>query len=266
MANEKPAKKADERMFPIMDGTAIPWWVLEPCEEQAVHNHSQTLQRLAERGGLCASEALDVLHGDGWSTWTESHLRRTLRRPEEAERDYSRRIQEPANEALQREVARYVAARDRGREDVCADPDEHHGHRVMWEALERLGAKFGMDPGQHGTSMVDRALDALGAGDPPPAFPPIAPTRPVDGCSHAGQRVAAAVHRFIDRPEWMAEITIVCTDCGTPFKFLGLPSGVSFRQPRVSIDSRELVAPIAPDTGPVELHASATFDLGRRDS
>lgn len=39
----------------------IPYAVIEPHEEQALKNHGQTFQRLAERGGLCYSEALAVL-------------------------------------------------------------------------------------------------------------------------------------------------------------------------------------------------------------
>lgn len=60
-----------ERMFPIMDiggkRAVIPWRVIAPHEEQAQRNHSQSLKRLAERGGLCWSEAWGVLTGVGWS-------------------------------------------------------------------------------------------------------------------------------------------------------------------------------------------------------
>jgi len=41
---------------------AIPWDVLEPHEPQALRNHSQTLKRLAERGGLCPLEISAVMH------------------------------------------------------------------------------------------------------------------------------------------------------------------------------------------------------------
>lgn len=54
----------DER-FPIL-GTRpveyIPWAVIEPHEQQAMKNHGgQSLQRLAERGGLDWVETLAVL-------------------------------------------------------------------------------------------------------------------------------------------------------------------------------------------------------------
>lgn len=39
----------------------IPWAIIESHEQQAQENHGQTLRRLAERGGLCASEAVAIL-------------------------------------------------------------------------------------------------------------------------------------------------------------------------------------------------------------
>lgn len=48
--------------FPII-GTSesIPYELIAPHEEQAIKNHGQTLQRLAERGGLDWIESLAVL-------------------------------------------------------------------------------------------------------------------------------------------------------------------------------------------------------------
>lgn len=66
----EPEHKTTERQFPIMSGkecTSIPWRVIAPHEEQARRNHHQSLERLAERGGLCWSEAWGVLTGVGWS-------------------------------------------------------------------------------------------------------------------------------------------------------------------------------------------------------
>lgn len=41
----------------------IPWEVIEPHREQAQRNHrGQTLERLAERGGLCPVEMVSVLN------------------------------------------------------------------------------------------------------------------------------------------------------------------------------------------------------------
>lgn len=57
-----------EKQFPILShdwrlkGTEfIPWSIIQPHEAQALKNHYQTLQRLAERGGLDWNETLAVL-------------------------------------------------------------------------------------------------------------------------------------------------------------------------------------------------------------
>ena len=44
----------------------IPFAMLAPHEEQAMRNHSQTLERLASRGGLDPSEALAILDDRPW--------------------------------------------------------------------------------------------------------------------------------------------------------------------------------------------------------
>lgn len=61
-------KLVERRMFPIMCGEDIPWVVIAPCEDQAQRNHSQSLKRLAERGGLDPQEALWVLTGQKWAS------------------------------------------------------------------------------------------------------------------------------------------------------------------------------------------------------
>jgi hypothetical protein len=40
---------------------AIPWDLIAPFEAQALINHDQSLQRLAERGGLSPDEMLAVM-------------------------------------------------------------------------------------------------------------------------------------------------------------------------------------------------------------
>ncbi len=75
----------DFRMFPILWGydvkaaiktlraagvpcmpVCIPWDMLAPHARQAKSNHGQTLERLAERGGLGPGEALAVLDDRRW--------------------------------------------------------------------------------------------------------------------------------------------------------------------------------------------------------
>lgn len=44
----------------------IPWDMLKPHEEQAKINHNQSLERLRQRGGLCFTEAVAILHARRW--------------------------------------------------------------------------------------------------------------------------------------------------------------------------------------------------------
>lgn len=44
----------------------VPMDMLAPFEAQAIRNHGQTLNRLAERGGMSSSEILAVLEGRKW--------------------------------------------------------------------------------------------------------------------------------------------------------------------------------------------------------
>lgn len=64
------------KMFPIL-GTreTVPWAVFEPHRTQAEINHHQTLERLAERGGLCWVEALAVLEDRQWTRMDEKEAR-----------------------------------------------------------------------------------------------------------------------------------------------------------------------------------------------
>lgn len=45
----------------------LPWAFVNSHEKQALKNHSQTVQRLAERGGLSADEACAVLEDREWT-------------------------------------------------------------------------------------------------------------------------------------------------------------------------------------------------------
>lgn len=59
------------KLFPIMQTpaeglTTIPLAMIAPHEPQAMKNHGQSLERLAERGGLSPGEALSVLEDRRW--------------------------------------------------------------------------------------------------------------------------------------------------------------------------------------------------------
>jgi hypothetical protein len=45
---------------------SIPFDAIEPHRRQAMHNHSQTLERLAQRGGLSVKELYAVMHDRDW--------------------------------------------------------------------------------------------------------------------------------------------------------------------------------------------------------
>jgi hypothetical protein len=55
----------ERRTYPECPRT-IPWSLIAPHEEQAQANHEQTLQRLAERGGLDPTELYAVLRDQKW--------------------------------------------------------------------------------------------------------------------------------------------------------------------------------------------------------
>jgi hypothetical protein len=76
----------DERMFQIMGELVasreapIPWSIFTTEDEQwAQRNHSQTLQRLNERGGLAPSEAVAVLEHRRWEHMDHKEADKRLR-------------------------------------------------------------------------------------------------------------------------------------------------------------------------------------------
>jgi len=78
------------RRFPILKGreecpfTWIPWDVIEEHRKQAEENHGQTLERLAQRGGLDPGELFLALNNLEIRTpagiTREEHWRRSVRR------------------------------------------------------------------------------------------------------------------------------------------------------------------------------------------
>lgn len=58
-------------IMPILSATLlseIPFAMIAPHEKQARANHGQSLDRLAERGGLSADEAIAILHDRSWGS------------------------------------------------------------------------------------------------------------------------------------------------------------------------------------------------------
>jgi hypothetical protein len=81
----------DTKPFPIMGNvelTSVPWWLAETARGQLRRNHSQTVERLAERGGLGVVELAGALTGRSWSQLrdlTETQALAVIRRRLEVE-------------------------------------------------------------------------------------------------------------------------------------------------------------------------------------
>ncbi|MGZ5988752.1 MAG: hypothetical protein ACXWLZ_06860 [Rhizomicrobium sp.] len=66
-------------------------------------------------------------------------------------------------------------------------------------------------------------------------------------CEHHNFHAKVGVARLEDTKQFMAEITVHCTDCGTKFQFLGLEPGIDTQGARVSIDGLEANIAICPE-------------------
>jgi len=66
------ASLPDRRRYGSQLRASIPWAMIEPHRKQAAKNHGgQSLERLADRGGLAPDEAIAVLEDRAW-TFKES--------------------------------------------------------------------------------------------------------------------------------------------------------------------------------------------------
>jgi hypothetical protein len=84
-----PEEEVKTKLFPILTSVrdrrlgerlrSIPWSLIESHEAQAKTNHDQTLKRLAERGGLGASEAVAVLRDRAYHTMSMEEAEAELR-------------------------------------------------------------------------------------------------------------------------------------------------------------------------------------------
>jgi hypothetical protein len=65
-------------------------------------------------------------------------------------------------------------------------------------------------------------------------------------CKHEAFAANVAVNRLEDTGKFMADVTVKCTQCGMPFRFLGLRPGLSMSGAAVSPDGTEARMAIAP--------------------
>jgi hypothetical protein len=96
-------------------------------------------------------------------------------------------------------------------------------------------------------------------GQPGCEWPPQQRIQPND-CTHEDFRSVVRIGRILDAGKYVAEVTVHCTRCGSPFRFIGVPAGVRWDGPAASIDGLELRAPIEPEGEP-RLAASASFQM-----
>lgn len=83
-------------------------------------------------------------------------------------------------------------------------------------------------------------------------------------CDHPGFDVDAKIARMSDTGQFQADIKIVCHECGTPMRFLGLPMGLDMNGAAVSPDGTEGRFAILPVGEPMP-DGPAGFRLLRHD-
>ena len=67
-----------------------------------------------------------------------------------------------------------------------------------------------------------------------------------EGCDHKETEATVEVTCLEDSGKWAADLKLKCSKCGVPFRFIGVPGGLSFSHPTITIDGQELCMPIEP--------------------
>lgn len=142
--------RADEnRLFPCLDGPAIPWSVIAPHQAQARANHGQTLEALASRGGLGVVEMVAVLED-----------KRFPRPCPPAEVDRCLAVLTGINrerDALRTDLARVTAERDEAKAWQFTQNDQRFV--AMWSRAEKAESDLATAR-ESVRELVDRARDA----------------------------------------------------------------------------------------------------------
>lgn len=85
-------------------------------------------------------------------------------------------------------------------------------------------------------------------------------------CEHTSFDCCVNVNRIEDIGRFSADVTIRCMDCGTPFRFIGLPAGLDLNGASVSVDGTEARLAIAPKgevVTPLESTKTSGFTVRR---
>jgi hypothetical protein len=87
--------------------------------------------------------------------------------------------------------------------------------------------------------------------------PPMADPHPDSGpqCAHTHSEAEVSLGRLTDGEDgpvvaYEAMITVKCQDCGIPYVWIGVPAGISPRQPTVDISGTQLHVPLRPQNTP----------------
>jgi hypothetical protein len=65
-------------------------------------------------------------------------------------------------------------------------------------------------------------------------------------CEHKNFDSSACVNRFEDTGRFSVDFRLTCSDCGAPFRFIGLPCGLDLNGAAVSVDGCEARLAVAP--------------------
>jgi len=84
-------------------------------------------------------------------------------------------------------------------------------------------------------------------------------------CKHLNFGAHVKVARLENIGQFMAEITVECTDCNTPFQFLGLEPGLDLQGARVSIDGLEANIAICPQGAKPSPLQRMAFNINKFD-
>src|SRR5690606_26099578 len=65
-------------------------------------------------------------------------------------------------------------------------------------------------------------------------------------CTHPTFTAEVDVNRITDRRRFTAGVRVLCTACGRPFRFIGLPSRIDSKRPGVNVFGTNVMLPIEP--------------------
>lgn len=85
-------------------------------------------------------------------------------------------------------------------------------------------------------------------------------------CDHHNFFADVTVNRLEDAGRFQADVRIRCKDCGTPFRFIGLPAGLDLNGAAVSVDGTEgrfAIAPKGQVVTPIDPDAVGGFTIRR---